>query len=90
MSKDNKIFDLEDCLIDFAIRIIQVAESLPKTKAGNHKTSQLVIPCSTCPQCLWADLRWHLSLDVNATIIIPYLNTLHGRRVFDIHTLAVV
>jgi hypothetical protein len=46
MSKDNKTFDIEDRLIDFAVRIIQVAESLPKTKAGNHKTSQLVIPCS--------------------------------------------
>jgi len=39
MSKDNKTFDLEDRLIDFAVRIIQAAESLPKTKVGNHKTS---------------------------------------------------
>jgi hypothetical protein len=39
MSKDNKTFDLEDRLIDFAVRIIQVAESLPKRKVGNHKTS---------------------------------------------------
>jgi len=39
MSKDNKTFDLEDRLIDFAVRIIRVAKSLPKTKAGNHKTS---------------------------------------------------
>ena len=39
MSKDNKTFDLEDRLIDFAVRIIQVPESLPETKAGNHKTS---------------------------------------------------
>ncbi len=39
MSKDNKTFDLEDRLIDFALKIIQVAESLPKTKAGNHRTS---------------------------------------------------
>ncbi len=37
MSKDNKTFDLEDRLIDFAVSIIQVAESLPKTKVGNHK-----------------------------------------------------
>ena len=33
MSKDNKTFDLEDRLIDFAVRIIQVAESLPKEKS---------------------------------------------------------
>ncbi len=37
MSKDNKTFDLEDRLIDFAVRIIQVAGSLPKRKVGNHK-----------------------------------------------------
>ena len=36
MSKDNKTFDPEDRLIDFAVRIIQVVESLPKTKVGNH------------------------------------------------------
>jgi len=36
MSKDNKTLDLEDRLIDFAVRIIQVAGSLPKTKVGNH------------------------------------------------------
>ena len=42
MSKDKKGFDLEDRLIDFAIRIIQVAESLPKTKAGNHIAGQLI------------------------------------------------
>jgi len=37
MMKENKAFDLEDRLIDFAIRIIRIAESLPKTKIGNHK-----------------------------------------------------
>ena len=39
MSKD---FDLEDRLIEFAIRIIQLAESLPKTKAGNHISGQIL------------------------------------------------
>ena len=41
MSKD-KDFDLEDRLIDFAVRIIQLTESLPKTKAGRHITGQLI------------------------------------------------
>jgi hypothetical protein len=48
MSKDNKTFDLEDRLIDFAVGIIEVAESLPKTKVGNHIGGQL-IRCGTSP-----------------------------------------
>ncbi|MCR4320834.1 MAG: hypothetical protein NUV74_10935 [Candidatus Brocadiaceae bacterium] len=42
MSKDNRIFDLEERLIDFAVRIICTAESLPKTRAGNHIAGQLI------------------------------------------------
>lgn len=34
--------DLEDRLIDFAVRTITVIESLPNTKAGNHVAGQLV------------------------------------------------
>ena len=48
MSKDKRIFDLEESLIDFAVRIIRIAESLPKTKAGNHVAGQL-IRCGTSP-----------------------------------------
>ena len=48
MTKENKEFNLEDRLIDFAVRIIYVAESLPKTKAGNHIAGQL-IRCGTAP-----------------------------------------
>ena len=48
MSKDKKIFDLEERLIDFAVRIIRIAESLPKTKVGNHIAGQL-IRCGTSP-----------------------------------------
>ncbi len=46
MTKENKEFNLEDRLIEFAVRIIHVAESLPKTKAGNHIAGQL-IRCGT-------------------------------------------
>jgi len=35
-------YDLEDRLIDFAVRIIRVTESLPKTRIGNHISGQLV------------------------------------------------
>lgn len=48
MTKENKKFNLEDRLIEFAVRIIHVAESLPKTKAGNHIAKQL-IRCGTSP-----------------------------------------
>jgi four helix bundle protein len=48
MSKENRIFDLEERLIDFAIRIIRIAESLPKTRVGNHIAGQL-IRCGTSP-----------------------------------------
>jgi four helix bundle protein len=48
MSKDKRTFDLQERLIDFAVRIIQTAESLPKTKVGNHIAGQL-IRCGTSP-----------------------------------------
>ena len=48
MSKDNRKFDIEERLINFAVRIIRTAESLPKTKAGNHIAGQLT-RCGTSP-----------------------------------------
>jgi len=48
MSKENRIFDLEERLIDFAVRIIRIAESLPQTKVGIHIAGQL-IRCGTSP-----------------------------------------
>ena len=48
MTKVKKELTLEDRLIDFAVRIIHAAESLPKTKAGNHIAGQL-IRCGTAP-----------------------------------------
>ena len=42
MSKKCSKFDLEDRLIDFAVRIIRTAESLPKTKIGNHISGQII------------------------------------------------
>jgi len=48
MSKESRIFDLEERWIVFAIRINRIAESLPKTKVGNHIAGQL-IRCGTSP-----------------------------------------
>ena len=48
MSKNKRVFDLEERLIGFAVRIIRTAESLPKTRVGNHIAGQL-IRCGTSP-----------------------------------------
>jgi len=48
MSKEKKEYDLEGRLIDFAVRIIEVGRSLPKTKVGNRIAGQLV-RCGTSP-----------------------------------------
>ena len=48
MSKNSRKFDLEERLIDFAVRIIRAAETLPKTKVGNHIAGQ-IIRCGTSP-----------------------------------------
>lgn len=39
---ENKKFNLLERLIDFAVRIIKVAEALPNTKAGNHIKGQIL------------------------------------------------
>lgn len=41
MKKDVN-FDLEDRLVDFAVRCLTVSKSLPDTKAGSHICGQLV------------------------------------------------
>ena len=39
---ERREYDLQDRLVDFAVRIISVVEALPNTRAGNHIGSQLV------------------------------------------------
>jgi len=56
MSNDNRMFELEERLIDFAVRIIRISEPFPisifvtsiKTakQKEDKKTSQFEIPCS--------------------------------------------
>ena len=40
--EQNRKFDLEDRLIKFAIRMMEISEKLPNSKAGNHISGQLV------------------------------------------------
>ena len=42
MSTGCREFDLEERLIDFAVRIIRIAESLPKSRVGIHIAGQLM------------------------------------------------
>lgn len=37
-----RAFDLEERLIAYAVRVIRVAEALPRTAAGNHIRSQVL------------------------------------------------
>lgn len=46
--EEHKKYDLERRLIDFAVRIINVVETLPNTRAGNHIGGQL-LRCGTAP-----------------------------------------
>jgi len=41
-NKKNKKFDLEERLINFAVLIVEIVESIPKTRAGNHLAGQLI------------------------------------------------
>jgi four helix bundle protein len=41
----DKKYDLEDRLVDFTCRMIDVVEALPKTRAGNYIAGQLVRSC---------------------------------------------
>ena len=45
---EERRFDLEDRLIDFALRVDEIVESLANTKLGNHIGNQL-IRCGTAP-----------------------------------------
>ena len=46
--KRRKIYDLESRLLEFTAQIVQLVDSLPSTKAGNHIAGQL-LRCATSP-----------------------------------------
>jgi four helix bundle protein len=49
-------FDLDERLIEFASQIIDIAENLPKTIAGNHIASQL-IRAGTSPALQYGEVQ---------------------------------
>jgi len=40
-----RMYDLEDRLVDYTCRMIDVTESLPKTRSGNYMAGQLIRSC---------------------------------------------
>lgn len=51
-----KKFDLEDRLIGFSSRIIDVVEALPSTRAGNYIAAQL-IRCGLAPSLMYGEAQ---------------------------------
>jgi four helix bundle protein len=60
MSKDRerieRQYDLEDRLIDFAVRVLDLVEALPRTRVGNHIAGQMV-RCGTSPASNYAEAQ---------------------------------
>ncbi|HSR17109.1 MAG TPA: four helix bundle protein, partial [Ignavibacteriaceae bacterium] len=54
--KQNKKYDLEDRLISFSLRIIDIVEKLPNTRVGNHMAGQL-IRCGTSPSFNYGEVQ---------------------------------
>ena len=48
--------ELEDRLLDFAVRIIKLAGSMPRSQAGKHVANQL-LRCGTSPAPNYAEAR---------------------------------
>ncbi len=48
MPKSRNSFDIENRLIEFAVRVIKLVETLPKSNIGKHFAGQL-IRCGTSP-----------------------------------------
>lgn len=51
-----RVYDLENRLIEFTARVIDVAESLSLTRAGNYIASQL-IRCGMAPPLLFGEAQ---------------------------------
>ena len=51
-----RVYDLEDRLIDFAFMIIDIVEQLPNTRVGNHVGGQL-IRCGTSPAANYGEAQ---------------------------------
>lgn len=58
----DRVYDLEDRLVEFASRIIDVVEALPNTRAGNYIAGQL-IRCGLAPALLYGEAQGAESRD---------------------------
>jgi len=67
MSEKEKKFDLQERLIDYAVRIIKVSEQLPETKAGKHISSQM-LRSGTSPAANYGEAQ---SAESKADFIYP-------------------
>jgi four helix bundle protein len=59
---EGRRYDLEDRLIDFAVRIMGVVESLPHSRGGNYIAAQL-IRCGLAPALLYGEAQGAESRD---------------------------
>jgi len=53
---NERIFDLEDGLVDFSSRIIDIVEASPNSRAGNYIAGQL-IRCGLAPALLYGEAQ---------------------------------
>ena len=53
---NERVFDLEDRLVDFSSRIVDVVEALPNSRAGNYIAGQL-IRCGLAPSLLYGEAQ---------------------------------
>ena len=53
---NERVFDLEERLVDFSSRIIDVVEALPNSRAGNYIAAQL-IRCGIAPALLYGEAQ---------------------------------
>ena len=56
MRDESRADELQNRLIDFAVRVINVADALPKTSAGRHVAGQ-ILRCGTSPAPNYAEAR---------------------------------
>lgn len=61
MGEDRK-YDLEDRLIEFASKVIDIVELLPNTRAGNYIAGRL-IRCGLAPSLLYGEVQGAESRD---------------------------
>jgi four helix bundle protein len=54
--KKTGLFDIEERLIAFGVRIIRLAQALPKTRVGNHIAGQ-IIRSGTSPAANYAEAK---------------------------------